>query len=736
MDLHPPVMVPIPECAGPRGHDLLGGDQASETRSRRRRQMRHRMLLISFVAAGLAFAQPEAGELNRGIVKITAHKPDGTAETGAGLIVAVDGDTAIVVTAHHVIAEAKAIEVVLFAKQYAEFPAKPFRRFHEDLDLGLLTVALPHDVAAHLEQPFPVADSGDLREGDKLIIVGHPRNLEWQSSMNVNTVSGLSEGEDSRRFRFTKTALAQGNSGGGVFKDDGSLLGLATKLSPEYAVAVKVDALLFVLRQEWGIATWWRTDDARAALGRELAGHAVATRNEVAKKAANEDELNWLDLLENPDRRVLLERSALLALESLKRSRTAEGERALRDALAWLPWPALTLDHYAYWAVFTPDGKHIVSAASTEARVWETATRREILRIDLSKGGSVSAITLSHDGRLLASFGEKSVIVWRILTGDAAATLPQPSHDSSSYTAVDSHAAHVATLPQPSHNDRGLAVFSPDDKLLATATRWDDHAVRLWAIPSGRPVAELVHAGRVRLAAFSPDGNHVVTTSGADGTEEQETAWVWSVASGRQTKRLDHRERVCAIAFSPDGKYLVTTDRSLLRTWNASTFAHISDVQVQGGIYDLLFSPDSRHLLVGSWYNEGVALLEAGTWRALSKIGEGALTAGVFAPGRTYVALTHRAIGKDKSSRVWDADTGREIARLALEWWREVSAFSPDGQYALTPDGGFGPVKLWPLTLRDPIATACARLTRNLTPDEWHRYLGREPYRRTCANLP
>jgi hypothetical protein len=37
---------------------------------------------------------------------------------------------------------------------------------------------------------------------------------------------------------------------------------------------------------------------------------------------------------------------------------------------------------------------------------------------------------------------------------------------------------------------------------------------------------------------------------------------------------------------------------------------------------------------------------------------------------------------------------------------------------------------------KDLIDEACARLTRNLTPEEWRQYLGDEPYRKTCPNLP
>jgi len=36
----------------------------------------------------------------------------------------------------------------------------------------------------------------------------------------------------------------------------------------------------------------------------------------------------------------------------------------------------------------------------------------------------------------------------------------------------------------------------------------------------------------------------------------------------------------------------------------------------------------------------------------------------------------------------------------------------------------------------DLIADACSRLKQNLTAQQWKQYLGDEPYRKTCPNLP
>jgi hypothetical protein len=47
-----------------------------------------------------------------------------------------------------------------------------------------------------------------------------------------------------------------------------------------------------------------------------------------------------------------------------------------------------------------------------------------------------------------------------------------------------------------------------------------------------------------------------------------------------------------------------------------------------------------------------------------------------------------------------------------------------------------GIARLWIWRSGDLIVEAQARLTRNLTQTEWQQYLGEEPYRKTCPNLP
>ena len=64
-----------------------------------------------------------------------------------------------------------------------------------------------------------------------------------------------------------------------------------------------------------------------------------------------------------------------------------------------------------------------------------------------------------------------------------------------------------------------------------------------------------------------------------------------------------------------------------------------------------------------------------------------------------------------------------------------VVAFSPDGKMIVS-GGDDGIARVWYWYPENLIDLACTRLTRNLTREEWKQYLGDEPYRATCPNLP
>lgn len=194
--------------------------------------------------------------LKRSVVKIIAHKPGNVRDTGAGIVAGIEKNIGLILTAHHVVEDAQRIEVVFFDKQFEKFQGRRFERYHEDLDIAVITVEPARGKRVPPDLPrFTLGDASRLKEGEKVSTIGHPLDLDWQSSIKTNAIAALSDRGDFRKFRFTKAAIERGSSGGPVLDERGSLIGMVTKFDPVHAVAVKISDALLVLNEAWRIPT-------------------------------------------------------------------------------------------------------------------------------------------------------------------------------------------------------------------------------------------------------------------------------------------------------------------------------------------------------------------------------------------------------------------------------------------------------------------------------------------------
>jgi WD40 repeat protein/class 3 adenylate cyclase len=154
----------------------------------------------------------------------------------------------------------------------------------------------------------------------------------------------------------------------------------------------------------------------------------------------------------------------------------------------------------SYRAIFSPDGKYIVTSASGgddgKVRLWDSATG-QLVREYQSELGEMSTVDFSPDGKYILG-GINIVHVWDTQTGREISQLI--GHTDAVFTAT----------------------FSPDGKTVATASV--DGSARLWDVQTGQEIRRFIgHTAEVETVAFSLDGKYLLTGS-ADGT-----ARLWDV---------------------------------------------------------------------------------------------------------------------------------------------------------------------------------------------------------------
>jgi WD40 repeat protein len=91
--------------------------------------------------------------------------------------------------------------------------------------------------------------------------------------------------------------------------------------------------------------------------------------------------------------------------------------------------------------------------------------------------------------------------------------------------------------------------------------------------------------------------------------------------------------------------------------------------------------------------------------------------------------------GYDRKIKLWSKNGTGEPVVLSHGSWVYSLAVLADGR--LASGGGDGNVKLWLVNEQKLIAALCLRAGRNLTKDEWARYIGSDtPWHPSCRDRP
>jgi len=268
--------------------------------------------------------------------------------------------------------------------------------------------------------------------------------------------------------------------------------------------------------------------------------------------------------------------------------------------------------------------------------------------------------------------------------------------------------------------------MSPDGRYL-TLQYSQAHELAVVETATGRVVARAFHDDVIMTSRFSRDGRYLVTTG-------DNTARVWESEGGKMVHRLALESGAMSADLSADSRLLATTGGDgLARLWDLAGGSELRRFDHGGYVFAVAFSPDGRQLATSA--ADSVHLWEVETGREFGRLPHDASADFIaFSPDGAYLASGSR----DHSARVWDLVRLVEVARMTDEGEAFRVAFDATGRFLLVEhtDAASRFWRLWLWRPADLEAEACARLSHNLSPDEWQRYLGSETYRPTCPDLP
>lgn len=372
---------------------------------------------------------------------------------------------------------------------------------------------------------------------------------------------------------------------------------------------------------------------------------------------------------------------------------------------------------------YSPSGRHLVSYELTGTKIFEVANSRLVAQCNLERRQGVFALTNEY---LAVSDSEGRVKVCELATGSVVREF-----------ALNSEARNL--------------VFSPTKPVLLAITRDAEYAREL-DLKTGT-VREIDNIELNREARFSGDGTYLVTVrpkNPGSGTNPSATGGVLEMyETNSREKKLSlssDDKSYQAPTFSPDGRYLAVLTRGNgpadeIIIWESRTGEEVR--RIPGEIYGYNFSDDSRYVVAPLGTQVRVLNLLTGEVIVIETLAN--IHRSILSPDSEHL-LTQ---SDENLMQVWRVPDGTRELQVEVDMpVPNDLLFSPDQRYIIFTghdrpadtdgqpsfDNPRAQFMLW--RSQDLIEEGCSRVTRNLTRDEWTQYLGNEPYRKTCPDLP
>lgn len=366
-----------------------------------------------------------------------------------------------------------------------------------------------------------------------------------------------------------------------------------------------------------------------------------------------------------------------------------------------------------YDAVFTPDGKWVITASFDKTlRLWDSQSHRSV-RTMSGHTGLVLSIAVHPDGSRIASGAmDNTIKIWDVPVNSAVASHGGHkgavrsvaitrdgkwiiSGGSDKTVQVRAAADGKAARTLDGHLSPVVGVAARADNLqVATATELG--VLRLFTLVDGKPVGGAVgaHAGLITGLVFAPNSSFVVT-SGTDGlvrkwpktlpatftatghtqaitavdvsangttiatASSDKTARLWQRTDGKPIRQLEaHPAGITAIAFSPNGSQVATGGVDQIpRLFQVSNGKLLKAFPAQAGPITGVAVSANGQLLVAGDRTGAVVVYKISDASVQAKLAghTGPVTGVAFTPNSSQVVTA----GRDKTVRVFASADGK-----------------------------------------------------------------------------
>ncbi len=373
---------------------------------------------------------------------------------------------------------------------------------------------------------------------------------------------------------------------------------------------------------------------------------------------------------------------------------------------------------------YSPDGRRVSSGSEDKTlRVWDTerATPLCCLR---GHDDVVASVAFSPDGRRIIS-GSGSLLPLVVRRGkESDYSLEDMMLVAGSAFSKDQRVrlwdadtgAELACFRGCESGITSLAFSSDGLKIVGGCS---DGTVRVWDMDTCTEMCCFSgHEHAVNCIGVAPDGRQIVS-AGHDNTIR-----VWDMERQVQLSCLrGHEDSVVCVAYSPDGRWIVSgSEDTTVRVWDAASSDVLRPVHDhEAGLITAVAFSSNGHRVVSGGTDKTVRIWDATSGVELRRLSghEGWITSVGYSPDNKQVAsgaggypdenaLSNmpqdmtlafswwaKQFRTDKTVRIWDAESGAEIACLdGHKEWVNTVAFSHDGLQAVS-GASDRTVRLW-----------------------------------------